>query len=249
VTIAVRSLNEAMSSPSPPASDRPIIAIQARMGSTRFPGKVMAELEGRPVLDWVYERANASLTQRATVVLTSTSNRDDIIEEWARRLGVACFRGSESDVLSRYVEFSRHQRPPAVVRITADCPLVDPDVIDSVIAAWWRKGDPAEYASNTLCRTFPDGLDVEVISAEALEKLDWVAVGDQREHVTSYVIENTAEFDCVSVELDVDCSSARVTVDTPDDLDSLAALVRGVRRPTEGPRLEAILAHFGCLEN
>lgn len=239
-------LRDAAGAPRPPASSRPIVAIQARMGSTRFPGKVVAKLEGRTVLEWVYHRANAASCGSATVVLTSTSVRDDPIAGWAAAAGVLCLRGSEDDVLSRYVDLYKLERPAAVVRVTADCPLIDPEVIDAVVAAWWRRGDPAEYASNTLRRTFPDGLDTEVITGETLERLDAEATGDHREHVTSYVGENASLFDCVSVELDVDCSFARVTLDTPADLEELATLVKGTAHPLEGPRLGALLAHFGC---
>lgn len=242
-------LRDAATAPRPPGEARPILAIQARMGSSRFPGKVMASLGRSTVLDWVYERANASTSRSQTWILTSEAERDNAIEQWAARSNIPCLRGSEDDVLSRYVDLCRRERPRAVVRVTADCPLIDPEVIDSVIAGWWRTGDPAEYSSNILRRTFPDGLDVEVISAEVLERLDVDASGDHREHVTSYIIENPASFDCVSVELDVDCSSARVTLDTPRDLEVLEELVAGAAHPLDGPMLGAVLAHFGCRES
>ncbi len=240
------SLRDALSEPSPPPDLRPAVAIQARMGSTRFPGKVMAPLAGRKVIDWVFERAAAASTISLAVVLTSTAARDDVIAEWARARGAECIRGDEEDVLSRYLYFSRTYRPAAVVRITADCPLVDPEIIDAMVKGWWRRGDPAEYCSNILHRTFPDGLDAEVISSDTLERLDAVAAGPHREHVTSYIATHPEEFDCVSIEADVDCSQARITLDTPGDLEAISRLIEDEVPPLEGPRWFWLFQRFDC---
>lgn len=240
------AFEDALAAAAPPPGERPILAIQARMGSTRLPGKVMAELGSTTVLEWVVERAKAASLQSGVFVLTSDSRGDDVIAEAAAGMGVRCSRGSEDDVLSRFVALVQKEHPPGVVRVTADCPFVDPEVIDAVVKAWWFEGKPAEYASNTLKRTFPDGLDVEVVSSEILDRLDRLASGIHREHVTSYITSHSDSFECVSVELDVDCSSARVTVDTEEDLEELRRLAGRAPHPLAGPRLEELLAHFGC---
>ncbi len=236
----------AAEAPGPPPGRRPVVGVQARMGSTRFPGKVMASLGSHCVLDWVVTRVGRARYRCDTVVLTSVSAVDDVVERWAREHGLRCLRGSEEDVLSRFLKLYRQDGSAAVVRITADCPLVCPEVVDAVVAAWWREGSPADYASNTLRRTFPDGLDVEVVSGKVLERLNALATGSHREHVTSYIVENQTEFDCVSVELEGDCSSARVTLDTPEDLVVIAEVIGDRRGPEEGPDLEEVLEALGC---
>lgn len=202
-----------------------VAVVQARMGSTRLPGKVLADLEGRPMLAWVLERLGRARTLDAVAVATSTEPGDDPVAELCRRLDVPVFRGSEEDVLDRYAGAARRFRADAVVRITADCPLVDPEVVDRVIERFRDAG--ADYASNTLERTYPQGLDVEVFRREALERAAREAREPwERAHVTPYVYRHPEIFALESVTHDRDLSRHRWTVDTREDLELVRALYR-----------------------
>jgi spore coat polysaccharide biosynthesis protein SpsF len=139
--------------------------VQARTGSTRLPGKVLADLGGEPLLAFMLRRLRPIAVDRL-VVATSDDRRDDAVAAVAERAGVAVVRGPEDDVLARFAIALDAHPADTVVRLTADCPLVDPDVVDEALALHRRSG--AAYTSNTLIRTFPDGLDVEVVSADAL---------------------------------------------------------------------------------
>ena len=139
-----------------------------RMGSSRLPGKVLMTLFDQPVIQWVYERARRIEGVDDVVVATTTAVADDCLAEWCVRHGMRVFRGSERDVLGRYVRCARTHEADAIVRITADCPLLDPSVSGKVLAAF-VDGQPCDYASNTNPPRFPDGLDTEVISRGALE--------------------------------------------------------------------------------
>src|SRR5678809_419235 len=150
----------------------------ARMGSTRLPGKVMMDLGGRPVLDWVVSAGLCANLIDDVVIATTTDPRDDVIKQWCDDHLVSCFRGSEDDVLSRFYEAAVWMEADVAVRVTCDCPYVDPNVIDQVVAL--RESDDACYASNIDPPTWPDGLDCEAIhinvlataNAEATSKID-----------------------------------------------------------------------------
>jgi spore coat polysaccharide biosynthesis protein SpsF len=195
------------------------VMIQARMGSTRLPGKVLADLAGEPMLARVVVRASRSGTASRLVVVTSTSAGDDVIETICAQRGWACFRGSEEDVLDRYRQAAVHFSADVIVRITADCPLIDPEIIDRVLEEFLREGT-IDYASNVLApRTFPRGLDVEVIGRSALERA-WREDSSpaSREHVTPYLYRHPEMFRLRRVANDEDLSSQRWTVDTAEDM-------------------------------
>jgi spore coat polysaccharide biosynthesis protein SpsF len=197
--------------------------VQARMGSTRLPGKVMAQILGRPMLSWVVERLRSATLLDAVVVATTQQPEDDTIVSLCRDQEVPCFPGSEQDVLDRYYRAALCHNADVVVRVTSDCPLIDPGVVDKVVQAFLMK--PVDYASNTVIRTYPRGLDVEVVAFDALERAHRNAVlSYQREHVTSYIYENPSQFKILSVTGEADCSSYRWTVDTAEDL----ALIRAI---------------------
>ena len=208
------------------ASDGPVVAIiQARMGSSRLPGKSLAEIEKRPMLWHVVQRVKRATLVDRVVVATSTAPADDAIEKMCRENDVPCHRGSENDVLDRYYCAAQAEKASQVVRITADCPLIDPEVIDRVVSRFQR-GD-LDYASNAMVRTFPDGLDTEICSFSALEKA-WHEAGkaSEREHVTPYL--RTGKFRTANVENTSEFSRlhCRWTVDEREDLE----FVRGVYR-------------------
>jgi spore coat polysaccharide biosynthesis protein SpsF len=208
---------------------RVIAIIQARMGSTRLPGKVLLDLAGGTMLARVVRRVRRARLIDAVVVATSTAPGDAPIVEECGWLGVACFRGCEADVLCRYHEAATAYEAEAIVRITADCPLVDPEVTDRVVRAF-LDGRP-DYASNVLRRTYPRGLDTEVMGASALARAACEAAEPyQRVHVTPYFYEHPERFRLVSVTGSQDLSGHRWTVDSPGDL----AFARAVYERMDG---------------
>ena len=200
---------------------RTIAIIQARMGSSRLPGKVLMDLCGDTMLARVVARARAAQRIADVVIATSLDPGDDAIAVEAARLGVGCHRGSEHDVLARFTGAAEAAHADAIVRLTADCPLLDPRVIDAVVAAL---APDIDYASNTHDRTYPRGLDAEALHRDTLARLDRMATTPStREHVTSYVMEHPTLFRIRQVCADdADDADLRWTVDTADDL----ALVR-----------------------
>ena len=164
---------------------RTVAIIQARMQATRLPGKVLADLEGKPVLRRVVDRARRASTLDAVVVATSDNPADDVLAGFCREFGTDCFRGSRDDVLDRYRRAAECFQAEVVVRLTADCPLLDPQVIDRVVRAYGQ--GEFDYVSNALECTYPDGLDTEVFSYKSLERA-WREARRQseREHVSSY---------------------------------------------------------------
>lgn len=200
-----------------------VAIVQARMGSTRLPGKVLADICGQPMLSRVLQRTRAAQTLDEIVVATSVETPDDVIAAFCREEGYACFRGSEMDVLDRYYHAAREYHADAVVRITSDCPLIDPGVADKTVYAFLEHGP--DYASNSLDRTFPRGLDTEVIARAALERA-WREAREtyQRVHVTPYIYQNPGEFKILPVRGAKDCSGYRWTVDTMQDLEFVRAV-------------------------
>ncbi len=145
-----------------------VAVVQARMSSTRLPGKVLAEVAGHPMLWHVVHRLRRARLVNRIVVATSENPADDAIQQFCKQESIDCFRGSESDVLDRYYQAAQAFSADVVVRITADCPLIDSNIVDRVIQHFLD--DDLDYVSNALRYTYPDGLDVEVFSFAALEQ-------------------------------------------------------------------------------
>jgi glutamate-1-semialdehyde 2,1-aminomutase len=193
-----------------------VAIIQARMGATRLPNKVMRDICGTPMIGLLLERLKDSKRVDEIVLATSIDSRNDALEAYVRDLGYAVYRGSESDVLDRYYRAAEQCNADVIVRITGDCPLTDPALVDEVIECFLQK--KADYASNVAPPTFPDGLDVEVFSFHALEKAYREAAQPaQREHCTPYLRESD-HFVRANVAHSADLSAHRWTVDEPDDL-------------------------------
>jgi glutamate-1-semialdehyde 2,1-aminomutase len=194
-----------------------VAVVQARMGSTRFPNKVMQPICNTPMIGLLLRRlANAKLIDEI-VVATSREPRNDPLADYCRELGYAVHQGSESDVLDRFYQAATEAGADIVVRITGDCALIDPVLVDAVIQGFVDRG--VDYASNTAPPTFPDGLDAEVFSYRALTEASKRAVEPrEREHVTPYIREST-RFTRFNYENDRDCSAERWTVDEPEDLE------------------------------
>jgi len=206
----------------------PVVAIiQARMGSSRLPGKSLAEIENRPMLWHVIDRVKRAKLIDRVVVATSVSRSDDAIETFCRGLGVRCYRGSENDVLDRFCSAARAEKAAQVVRITADCPLIDPEIIDRVVGRFQR-GD-VDYASNAMVRSYPDGLDTEIFSFSALERAWHEATRtSEREHVTPYL--RSGKFRTANVENDSTHVRRhyRWTVDEVADLEFIRAVYKAL---------------------
>ena len=196
---------------------RVIAIIQARTGSTRLPGKVLHDLGGDTMLARVVRRTERATSLDDVLVATTTSSSDDPVVSECRRLRVPWFRGSEEDVLDRYFAAAETIRADIVVRVTSDCPLIDPGLIDRVVETFMSKRP--DYASNFLERTYPRGLDNEVMYFEGLARA-WCEAerAYQRVHVTPYFYENPDLFRLLAVKNDRDLSQGRWTVDTPDDM-------------------------------
>lgn len=205
---------------------RRVVIVQARMTSTRLPGKTLMDLAGKPMLARQLERLERCRAADAIVVACTERKEDDPIAALAKAEGVACFRGSEDDVLSRYAGAAREAKADVIGRVTADCPLIDPEVVDRVLSAV----DGVDYASNVLKRTYPRGLDAEALTREALERIDELARSKPaREHVTYFLLKEKPElFKTRSVEDDEDNSDLRWTVDTADDLKMVRTVYDGL---------------------
>jgi spore coat polysaccharide biosynthesis protein SpsF len=198
------------------AGSRVIAVLQARMSSTRLPGKAMLLTCGKPMLQHQIERLQRSREITTLVVATSLDASDDAIEDLCRKLGVAAYRGSLGDVLDRMVCAARPLQPDWMVRLTGDCPLADPEVIDLVIRTAREAG--VDYASNALNPSYPDGLDAECIRFSAmLEAWREAAKPSEREHVTPFIHTQPARFSQRDVRSPVDLSHLRWTVDEPAD--------------------------------
>ncbi|NQT36569.1 MAG: glycosyltransferase family protein [Planctomycetes bacterium] len=175
-----------------------VAIVQARMGSTRLPGKALCELGRRTMLGQVVARVGRAGSLDEVVVATTDLAGDDPLARHCAALGVACFRGSAEDVLHRYWHAAREYQADVVVRVTADCPLIDPGVLDDVVRRFLAEGP--DYAANVLDRTYPRGLDTEVFSVETLRRAHREAeLPYQRTHVTPYVYEHPERFALLSV--------------------------------------------------
>jgi spore coat polysaccharide biosynthesis protein SpsF len=197
--------------------------IQARMGSTRLPGKVLMDLGGEPALARVVGRLRRATQVNQIVVATTNSIADDAIVRECSRLKVSFFRGSENDVLDRYYQVARVSEAGAVVRITSDCPVIDPQLVDETIGLFQRQH--GDYASNSFPPIYPRGLDVEVFTVAALEQA-WSDARKpyEREHVTPYFYEHPELFRLVSLGGQIDHSRYRWTLDTVEDFELLRTI-------------------------
>ncbi len=194
--------------------------IQARVGSTRLPRKVLLKLAGKEVLIHTVERVLKSKRVDEVVVATTTNPDDDEIEQLIKGYGnskVKVSRGSEDDVLDRYYQAAKQSGADIIVRVTSDCPLIDPQIIDKAIARLVDGG--YDYVSNVMgMRTFPRGLDTEVFTYKALENMAKnCSLPREREHVTTHIRENPDDYKVFTIRNDQDLSGLRWTVDEPDD--------------------------------
>jgi spore coat polysaccharide biosynthesis protein SpsF len=204
---------------------RVVAVVQARMSSRRLPGKVLADLGGAPVLDRVLGRLARARELQAVVLATSNDASDDPVAHAAASIGFAVVRGPLDDVLERYRQAVMAHPCDAVVRVTADCPLIDPDVVDLVVARW--RAGREEYVANVIDpRTFPKGMDTEAVSSSALEAAAAEARDPyDREHVTPFIRDRPERFPQAAVTHLPPKGEVHLALDTAEDLEMLRALV------------------------
>lgn len=203
--------------------------IQARMGSTRLPGKILKKVNDKTLLEYQLERVQASSLLDEIILATTRNKIDDFVAQFVYQLGFNVYRGSENDVLSRYYEAAVEFKADVIVRLTSDCPLIDPEVIDEVIRLYLSRDNDIDYASNGLERTFPRGLDVEVFSFEALQASHENALLERdREHVTSYIYTNQDQFRLVNYKSERNLSNHRWTVDTQEDFELISKILKKI---------------------
>jgi spore coat polysaccharide biosynthesis protein SpsF len=197
--------------------------IQARASSTRLPGKVLRPLAGRSVLGWVIRAAAAAPGVDGVVVATSTEKDDDPVAEEAARYGALVARGPLDDVLGRFAVATGLFPADAVVRLTADCPLLDPRLIGQLVAQW-RAQPSLDYLSTVRVRTLPRGFDAELVRAAVLAEQVETAQGTDREHVTSGIYAHPDRYSCAGIVVSPAADDLRVTLDTTEDW----AVIEGV---------------------
>ena len=203
------------------AKKRVGIIVQARMGSTRLQGKIMKTILGRTMLEILIDRLKRCRKAASLIIATTKNKNDDIVEKQAIDEGVACFRGEENDVLNRYYEAAKTHGIDVIVRITSDCPLMDPVLVDNLIDFYFEN-EHINYVTNTIKRTYPRGYDIEIFDFKSLEIAERYADKPyQREHVTSYIFENMKK---MNYRQEIDFSKYRVTVDTIEDFELVSRI-------------------------
>ncbi|MCX6809668.1 MAG: glycosyltransferase family protein [Candidatus Berkelbacteria bacterium] len=234
--------------------------IQARMSSTRLPGKVLLDLNGKTVLERVVERVRRSELVDDVVIATTKERADLKIVELAEAIGCKFHRGSTDDVLDRYFQTARKFKPGHIVRITADCPLIDPKIIDLVVSRHLTVG--ADFTSNTIKLTYPDGLDIEVFTLKALEiSAKEATLQSEREHLTQFMRKNPERFRGENVYHHIDLSKKRWTLDNSEDYELIKKIYKSLHKEGEifymneildflkaNPDFEKINSHIGANE-
>jgi spore coat polysaccharide biosynthesis protein SpsF (cytidylyltransferase family) len=223
--------------PAEGGAERVLAIVQARMSSTRLPGKSLADVCGEPMLALVLRRLQRSSAVERIVVATTTDPIDDEVEDVVRGLGFDVYRGSRDDVLGRFAGAATDHRGP-LARVTADCPFIDPAIVDQVIDLF-RRTAACVYASNIEPRTYPDGLDIEVVSADVLREVAATAIEpEDREHVTAAIRREPLTYPSAALVCDEQLGGLRWTVDTKEDLEFVRQVVTrlGPRRHSAGMR-------------
>lgn len=206
-----------------------VIIVQARMTSTRLPGKVLKEVLGKTLLEYLIERLRRVKLADEIVIATTINHTDQPIVDLCRRLNVAVTRGSEHDVLARYYEAAKLHHADVIVRVTSDCPAIDPAVIDRVIAFYRDHPGQYDYVSNSLKQSFPYGMAVEVFPFNALEEAAREAKADpEREHVSPFLYTRPERYRIGQVVYPRNLSHHRWTVDTPEDFELIRLILEAL---------------------
>ena len=199
---------------------RTLIIVQARMTSTRLPGKVMKIVCGKPLLEHLINRLKKVKCADQIVIATTVNETEDIIVELCKKLDISYYRGSEEDVLGRYYEAAVEYGGDVIIRITSDCPVIDPDVVSYLIDFYMRNLKKYDYVTNTLKRTYPRGMDAEIVSFKALKEAHFNAYDPlDREHVTPFIRNRPTQYHLHNIKYSSDLSRYRLTVDTSEDME------------------------------
>ena len=237
---------------------RKLIIVQARMTSTRLPGKVMKIVCGKPLLEHLINRLKRVKCADQIVIATTVNETEDIIVDLCKKLDISYFRGSEEDVLGRYYETAVEYGGDVIIRITSDCPVIDPDVVDYLIDFYMKNLKKYDYVTNTLKRTYPRGMDVEIVSFKALKEAHFNAYDPfDREHVTPFIRNRLTQYRLHNIKYSSDLSRYRLTVDTSEDMELIRRIFESlyVENPeftmkdilskmAANPEWEAINTHF-----
>lgn len=221
--------------------------VQARSGSTRLPGKIFKQISGKPMLQHVIERLSYSKLINQIIVATTTLPDDDAVEDFCKMNKITFHRGSPDDVLSRYYDTAKRFSVDTIVRVTSDCPLIDPQVIDKMIEKFFliSKSDHVDYLSNSIVRTFPRGLDAEVFSFAALEQAHNESEEVyEREHVTPFIYHHPEKFIHSDFLNNKDYSFHRWTVDTEEDFRLVSEIYSELYKPNSIFYLDDVLKLF-----
>ncbi|GIN64065.1 hypothetical protein J27TS8_40580 [Robertmurraya siralis] len=214
--------------------------IQARMGSTRLPGKVLKKVLGKTLLEYQVERVLRAHTIDEIIIATTTKKEDDQIVDMCKQLSINYYRGSEHDVLSRYYEAAKKFEVDIIVRLTSDCPLIDPEIIDKTVQVFLQ--GKFDYVSNSIIRTYPRGMDTEVFSFQGVSEINKNAVKNyEREHVTPYWYERPENYRIKVVSHYTDLSKYRLTVDTIEDFKLISNIISSVYIKNRHYTLEDII--------
>ena len=220
-----------------------VIVVQARMSSTRLPGKVMKTVLGKPLLYYLIERLQRVKRADQIVVATTVNASDQPIVDFCAANDVTYTRGSEHDVLSRYFDAATRFEADTIVRVTSDCPLIDAALIDQAIDAYYEDGGKYDYVSNMIDPCWPYGMAVEVFSAQALVEAQTSATApDEREHVTPFIYWRPDRYRIKSLTMVPNLSHHRWTIDTPEDFELVRRILETLYPKIPGFEMQDVLA-------
>ena len=219
-----------------------IAIIQVRMGSTRLPGKALKEILGKPMLWHLINRVKEAKLVGKVVIATTRNKEDKVIINFAKENGIDYYAGSENDIVDRSYMSAKKIGAEAIVRITGDCPLIEPQIIDKAVEYYLKNKDRIDYVSNVHPPTYPDGLDVEIYPFKTLERM-WREIKDpfSREWIYTYIVENPDKFRIANIENETDLSGMRWTVDYKEDLDFVREIYKMLYEHDRVFHMEAIL--------
>ncbi|NLD95020.1 MAG: cytidyltransferase [Fibrobacter sp.] len=208
--------------------------IQARMGSTRFPNKIFENISGTPLIEHVVNRLLPSKTIKKVIIATTQNPKDDVLVEWCAKKKITFYRGSEDDVLGRYYGAAENFGATEIVRVTADDPCKDWRIIDSVVDL--LRKEKLDFAYNNKPPSFPEGVDTEVFTFDAIKK-SYKNAKDQfeREHVTQYMYRNPGLFKQMNYSFGKDLSHIRLTIDTQKDIEFVREIYKELYKPNGSP--------------
>ncbi|TGK09962.1 acylneuraminate cytidylyltransferase [Leptospira fletcheri] len=201
--------------------------VQARMTSTRLPGKILKKVIDKTLLEYQIERLQRVRLVDGIIIATTTNESDQPVVDLCERMNIPYYRGSESDVLSRYYEAATQFGVENIIRVTSDCPIIDPEILSEIVQSYFMyQKSGVDYVSNTLERSFPRGMDAEIFSYKTLSAAHRAAFDpSDREHVTPYIYKNPSLFSLRSVINSIDESSFRLTVDTQEDYELIKIII------------------------